>query len=457
MTPLGTVLLIAGFSKVLCICDRNNGPVGEPECVRLNGYIGKQWATCLTDDYIQSNSFGTIKCEDRETKYCYYQCMVELHGMNDGIVRQDCSCNEFTQHNISIQTDLPSWCLSPSLDDCRWIRECLQKRYRCTGYLGKSDAMEFTQKVCQAYSFHYQRFSLEGGKWLNGVRKCLQSKLVPFLRPWMKSTCNTITLRALRSQYQCLNVPGIGLPSICNITSEDRWSLFWTLHEIIEDNAINHYSLFNLLTAILSCEKHMYKPDTLELMKYQVNQKRFLSDKFEPTVSDKYDISKKVTKFISGEMKWQETGISCYAFVEGLPVQTMTNNVIWNVSIIITSKSKYDLNDKKSVPQNISDEVRQILERIQRKDIPNTTNRLTFEYFYVCESFNCSQPLKSEQIYNQKTSAESIATAVTYLAYVGGIVILIIIAGVAIKRFKKNRLSQNRNQTNFIVITRVKI
>lgn len=85
MTPLGTVLFIAGFSKVLCICDRNNGPVGEPECVRLNGYNGKQWATCLTDDYIQSNSFGTIKCEDRQTKYCYYQCMVELHGMNDGM------------------------------------------------------------------------------------------------------------------------------------------------------------------------------------------------------------------------------------------------------------------------------------------------------------------------------------------------------------------------------------
>ncbi|CAC5407534.1 unnamed protein product [Mytilus coruscus] len=458
MPSIRTVLLlILVILKVSCNCDPNNGPVGEPECVQLNGYIGTQWATCLTDDYIQSNSFGTIKCMDRQANYCYYQCMVEVHGKNDGLVTPNCHCDGFTKYNNTVRTDLPSWCFSPSLDDCRWIGECLQKQYRCTGYLGKSYAMEFTQNVCQAYADHYPRFSLDGGKWMNGVRKCLQSKLVPFLRPWMKATCNTINLRALQSQYKCLYVPGMGLPSICNITSEDLWSLFWTLQENMRESEIHYYSLFNLLTAALSCEEHMHRLDTLEIMKFQVNKRTF-SNKYQLTEYEKYDISRKVTKFISREMKWQETGISLYTFVEGYQAQTNSYNVVCNVTIIITSKSIYDFNDQKSVPQNLSDELRKLLKHIQKRDIPNTTNRLTFSYFYLCESFNCSQPLKSEEICNQRTPAESIATAITYLAYLGGIAILIIIAGVSIKKFKKNRLSKNRNQTNIIaVVARVDI
>ena len=41
-------------------CDANYGPSGVTECVQLSEYYGYQWATCLTNAYIQQKVTRSI-------------------------------------------------------------------------------------------------------------------------------------------------------------------------------------------------------------------------------------------------------------------------------------------------------------------------------------------------------------------------------------------------------------
>ncbi|XP_068746916.1 uncharacterized protein [Montipora capricornis] len=163
-------------------CNVNVGPPGITACVNIPGYIRKQWATCLTNTYIQQKSGHKHRCTLTYVKYCWYQCMVEVHSQNYGSVTRDCSCNETSNQRPSPSLILPSFCYSPSGNSCAWYHDCLEKKYSCED-LTNAYAIRYAEKFCSLYNETSPLLSQKGRQWMDSVRKCLLVSLVTLLRP----------------------------------------------------------------------------------------------------------------------------------------------------------------------------------------------------------------------------------------------------------------------------------
>ena len=214
-------------------CDKKYGPPGATGCVRIPRYFNQyQWATCLTDAYIQQKSSHKHQCEDRFAPYCWYQCMLEVYGKNSGSVTQDCSCKDVSStanpFTGSPTTALPPDCYSPAGDSCDWYRNCLEEKYPCED-TSNAYAIRYAEKFCRLYSKEYSLFSADGQKWVDAVRKCLQVSLVPLLRPWYQPTCQEIRKKAFSSHTPCYLKPDKDVPSICDLDCSDYFKIFWTI------------------------------------------------------------------------------------------------------------------------------------------------------------------------------------------------------------------------------------
>lgn len=204
--------------------------LGRTSCVLLTPYYSEyQWATCLTDDYIMRASDQRHLCLDRTATQCWYQCMLELNDLEQGPVYEDCSCspNEMPM-TVAPTDDLPPHCYSPEGNDCHWYRECLEARYPCEGS-NAGYAIEYAEKFCNLYSENYNDFTTSGRAWVDGVRKCLQVALVPFLRPFVaaKKTCSDLRTEAFDSHPDCYINPASDTPGICQLPCSDVVKSFW--------------------------------------------------------------------------------------------------------------------------------------------------------------------------------------------------------------------------------------
>ncbi|XP_033753035.1 uncharacterized protein LOC117336532 [Pecten maximus] len=206
------------------------GPVGSTKCLHARGYIGYQWATCLTDAYIQTKSNDRHACENSPTtRYCYYQCMCELYDECDGpSVRGLCSCDPYdtdTSHTPESLAPLPSWCFSPAGATCSWYEDCLQKRYPCPGSSAEN-AFTLAKNFCDLFNNHKTSLATNGQDWIGAVSKCLQFVLVPILRPWQSLviTCTSIKNVTFASHSKCFS----GL-QFCSLSFSDQMKIFWTI------------------------------------------------------------------------------------------------------------------------------------------------------------------------------------------------------------------------------------
>ena len=102
-------------------------------------------------------------------------------------------------------------------------------RYSCQ-YSSDGYAIEYAEKFCKLYSDYYDSFSSSGKAWIDGVRKCLQVKLVPFMRPWMNKTCADIKKEALDSHPDCYLRPAPEVPGICSLPLKDMLRIFWLVN-----------------------------------------------------------------------------------------------------------------------------------------------------------------------------------------------------------------------------------
>ena len=205
--------------------------VGGTECISISRYIGYQWATCLTDDYVMRASNRKHQCIDRTALYCWYQCMLEIHDLNTGTVTRDCQC---TPNANAMTTEpptdiLPPECYSPRGDNCNWYRNCLEVRYPCQ-HTPDGYAIEYAEKFCKLYSDHLTDFTYNGRRWIDGVRKCLQVSMVPFMRPWVVKTCADIKQEAFNSHPNCYLRPDVGVPGICSLPPKDVMRSFWLVN-----------------------------------------------------------------------------------------------------------------------------------------------------------------------------------------------------------------------------------
>ena len=212
-------------------CNQFSGPSGTTACVRIPSYNNQyQWATCLTGRYILQKSFQRHACISPVAIYCWYQCMLEVHGKESGPVTSDCSClpSSLPDPAVSPTTSLPSFCYSPSGTSCQWYDRCLKRKYPCRG-TNNDDPLKYAEEICLLYNNRNSVFSSDGRKWVDGVRKCLQVELVPLLRPWIKPTCQEIAKTAFESQVSCYMKPDEGVPSICDLDCKEYFKIFWLI------------------------------------------------------------------------------------------------------------------------------------------------------------------------------------------------------------------------------------
>ncbi len=246
-------ILVALPYEMSCQCS-GSSDVGNTECVLLRPYYSQyQWATCLTHDYIQLKSNQRHICRNYATM-CWYQCQLEIHHQENGPVFDDCACSP--GDTIPIST-LARECYSPSGDDCNWYRDCLEARYPCEG-TEDGYAIEFAKKFCDLYTESLSKFSSQGIMWIDGVRKCLQVVLVPFLREFVRPTCADIKQKAFDSHSRCYLEPGLGVPSICDLSIYDLCASFCTVNCISGSSAFIMEKIETgkqMLDVILGCDR----------------------------------------------------------------------------------------------------------------------------------------------------------------------------------------------------------
>ncbi|XP_025087838.1 uncharacterized protein LOC112560292 isoform X1 [Pomacea canaliculata] len=225
-----TLWLMIQYPRIAnAVCSSYAGPAGSYDCYLSSHYTGYQWGTCVTDDYLTQKSKGMYACRDWTT-YCYFQCMLELHGVLSGNVTADCACDpqQSTVSPNSYHTTLSPKCYSPSGTDCSWYSNCLEKKFPCAS--GSDDyGIAYGEKFCNAYSSNYNTFSSKGRLWVDAVRKCLQMALVPLMRDYTTYTCADVKSYAFNSHAPCYLKPGSGAPSFCQLPREDYWRVFWTI------------------------------------------------------------------------------------------------------------------------------------------------------------------------------------------------------------------------------------
>ena len=158
--------------------------------------------------------------------------MIEVHDKERGSVTEDCSCKPSIStsypYTVSPTTSLPPECFSPSGDSCDWYRNCLEKKYPCEA-TSNAYAIRYAEKFCSLFDERRAKFSADGQKWMDGVRKCLQVALVPLLRPWAKPTCEEIREEAFTSHTPCYLKPDKDVPSICDLDYLQYYKIFWTI------------------------------------------------------------------------------------------------------------------------------------------------------------------------------------------------------------------------------------
>ena len=196
--------------------------LGRTDCVLITrpSYDARQWATCVTEDYMMRASGGWWQCVNEGVTQCWYQCMLEIYDFEGGLVNADCSCtpDEMLPNN----SRLPAECYSPRGDNCQWYEDCLEMRYPCRG-TDDGYAIEYAQKFCNLYSDNYNDFSSTGRQWVDEVRRCLQVALVPSLRLWVTHTCAAIREEAFDSHAGCYTDVD---PSMCELSCADIWRAF---------------------------------------------------------------------------------------------------------------------------------------------------------------------------------------------------------------------------------------
>ena len=176
-----------------------------------------------------------------------------LDGFSDDVL--DLLCSSFpagSEKRIGIylavptSTSLPEKCYKPDGHYCSWYRDCLEKKHACASH--KDDyAIKYANKFCGLYEENYKSFSVKGQEWIDGVRKCLQVALVPIIQPSFKGNCKDIKKRAFDSHSSCYVNPGLGVPSVCDLSLRDWRSVISTIKtSLVSEMSQTLYGMFEV-------------------------------------------------------------------------------------------------------------------------------------------------------------------------------------------------------------------
>ena len=235
------------------------------------------------DDNIKINRFCEV-----EYIVCYEGEIVQ--PVNTNIEYEISNLNE---KNEQINTALNDECFTPTGNDCSWYRDCVAKRYDCSevkkipfhGIISGSNdftpysethnyAIDYGEKFCKLYEENYASFSIKGKIWVDKVRKCLQLKLVDYIKPGSDVTCEELEKIAFESHTPCYLEPdGYRLSGICKLELKDWIQVFFTIKSAFFDQFSESVKGF-FEVCIQGCGMNLldiYDDETLALLGYISN------------------------------------------------------------------------------------------------------------------------------------------------------------------------------------------
>ncbi|XP_061164374.1 uncharacterized protein LOC133173407 [Saccostrea echinata] len=457
---------IIGLKLVSGDCNRNYGPVGTPECVLLYPYYSKyQWATCLTNKYIQTVSKGNAICRDHTATYCYYQCMMELYEIAEGHVCNDCACGvdapQQTQTPPTNQTQLPNHCYSPSGGDCSWYSDCLERRFPCQEMQQTSYAINYGLKFCNLYEEHYQSFSTEGQQWIDAVRGCLQVALVPLLRPFLTITCGEIKEKAFNSHLGCYTNPIKNAPSFCDLSFMDKWRIFYTVipglmsncyrtRHLCKDIFLSAKQLLNVRNAckdretILSEERKIQQIQIRYIgLNRQTRSRRSLQS------TDDFSAGADLVKAIANKMGWHIKGVKWVAYFQNnlTADESMQYSRRYYLNILLAPSKLYNLNDRRNTSAyiNITSVVEETTHAFRNGNLrSDMITDISLVKFAVCADYNCSNTtIEIEPSAGQKDIDEGVWSLTNRIFTAIGSSLLLIIVAFVIICMKRRNSSKN--------------
>ena len=410
-------------TEAVTSCNPWYGPAGFTHCVKLSGYYGGyQWATCRTDTYIRTKSKGNHRCRDRSITYCYYQCMVDVYNTNSGFVRSHCQCSPYIPAPTE-SVPLPAWCYSPDGSSCNWYRECLNKAYPSCENDDDDYAIKFAEKFCKLYNESYSKFSPYGRKWVNAVRKCLQLKLVPLVDKTRVKTCKDLKSTSFDSHTPCYLNPDESSLTYCDLSDEDKNTVFWTIKSSI--SKAFWPSLKGFLDVREKCSnKENTKSQEIKakiqdevdkiipsknktksaLQEMNVRIKVWLQNATSPIElamfirnkdwkkaddDERSQFAGKVADAVASDQKWHDKGVAWFAYAEE------RRNIV-SIRLLITDRFKYEETDNSTSPVKQPANFTKILMKLG-KDVYNGTLNLQIDgdveivKLNGCLDWNCEE------------------------------------------------------------------
>lgn len=133
--------------------------------------------------------------------------------------------------SVSVSAQLPAGCI-PSQTNCTFYASCVESAIPCgpSGY-----AIGYGQKFCNLFTQNFNDFSSKGQRWLDNVRFCLQTALIPevtLAEAGQPPTCPALQNFAFASHVNCYVDPtGSNLlsDSVCSLSIFDLTALLWTI------------------------------------------------------------------------------------------------------------------------------------------------------------------------------------------------------------------------------------
>ena len=294
-------------------CDPYTGPAGVTHCFLGTPYYAKyQCGTCLTNAYIEQRFKGQHQCRDTLAVHCYYQCMIERYGIDEGPVYDDCLCDA-SQPLPQPSVILPADCYSPAGTDCGWYSRCLAEMFPCTGQA--EYAISYGEKFCNLYTQSTLQFSQKALQWIDAARKCLQVALVPVLHLCrVQPTCEKIKTLAFESHVPCYVEPYQGF-SVCTLSPTDWARIFWTIKSSFLPGTFLETLKASVFT-VANCSGIWleYLGNHLYSLGVQLIDKIFNKRDASGTMSDD-ELAHAIILRISSSLDWrQQSTIDWYAF-----------------------------------------------------------------------------------------------------------------------------------------------
>ena len=135
-----------------------------------------------------------------------------------------------SQADLLLDDDLPNKCYNPSGNTCDWYRQCFEKQFPCK-HTSYPYAIGFAEHYCEEYNKMYNKFTSDGKKWIDAVRKCLQVELVALMKSSKAMTCKEIQTYAFKSHVPCYHTPNPSQPQIsfCRLPLVDWLRVTYTI------------------------------------------------------------------------------------------------------------------------------------------------------------------------------------------------------------------------------------